>query len=339
MARRVAARIPKNRKQPKKRQARGQRNIAAPVLAQGGLQAARNVFGSAGGINVLHGFNALHFSHLTLPRAVAPYCVVRVSHAFTSSAEFVTFGAHKMKASTDKGQDGWFIGATVVDNGGAPLNNTAPTYQKIPQIGSRAQMCPAAITVQAMCTEPLNTASGAVFCGRFTTAIDYAEDGSTYSALAGALVSQMRPRVCTAGKLALRGVQVDLVPSDMSELADFVEQFAPANTLAPSDINLRTAGFLPVMFQNVNNQSMQYIVTAELRVRFDLESVAAAAHEYHKPASLSTWDKAMQIAHTIGHGVHDIAEVVANAGAGVQAVRGAMAEANAIAKMGAIGAV
>lgn len=82
-------------------------------------------------------------------------------------------------------------------------------------------------------------------------------------------------------------------------------------------------GFAPIVFVNagttdsegvITRETIEFVVTTEYRVRFDFNHPASAAHVQHPIASDATWNSLMQKAVSLGHGVMDIADVVADLG-------------------------
>jgi hypothetical protein len=181
-----------------------------------------------------------------------------------------------------------------------------------------AKMVPAAMTIQVMNPEALQTSSGIVYIGRAKTVLDLMGDPRTWGELAQELVAYSAPRLCSAGKLALRGVQVNAVPNNMSVLSDFTPRVqVPGGVQTWDKLTYATdiEGLAPVFIYNPNLVPLQFLVTVEWRMRFDPLNPAYAGHTAHAPASESTWAKVIGDAESLGHGVEDIADVVGDMGA------------------------
>jgi hypothetical protein len=162
---------------------------------------------------------------------------------------------------------------------------------------------------------PIGSTAGIVYAGTMNTQVPLANESRTWTALADQFVEFQNPRILSAGKLALRGVQASGYPLNMSAVSDF----SPLTQDADGVVTYSTAipepvGFTPIMVYNVNSVQLEYLVTTEFRVRFDLSNPASAGHVHHPVASDFQWDKLMKVASAMGNGVVDIAEAVANSG-------------------------
>jgi hypothetical protein len=182
-------------------------------------------------------------------------------------------------------------------------------------------LVPSAFTIQVMYPEPVGTAGGMVRIGRLKTLPNLTGNTRTWDAFAEQFTSYSAPRLCSGGKLALRGVQVSAVPYDMNALSDFT----PLDTLSDSSFTwsgsgsllgtLHADGFAPIVIvQDGTSGDLRVLVTCEWRVRFDPSNPAMAAHVSYKPGSQSLWTQAISDAEAAGNGVLDIAEAVAEAG-------------------------
>jgi hypothetical protein len=159
----------------------------------------------------------------------------------------------------------------------------------------------------------LQTTSGIVYAGRSRQMVGLANKTTTWDELANELVSYSNPRLLSAAKLALRGVQIDAVPFDMSAMAQFETRYA-STTLPYTNTNegYKFNGMAPIFVYNKDGIALQYLVCCEWRVRFDPSNPAYAANTYHSPSTLGYWDKMQKMASYVGNGVIDIADGVAN---------------------------
>ena len=184
-------------------------------------------------------------------------------------------------------------------------------------------MVPAAITVQVMNGDALQTTNGIAYIGRSKTVLDLMGDARSWDTVMKQLVSYSAPRLCSAGKLALRGVQVNAVPNNLSVLSDFVPRRIKdsgtytwtenaGGTAAYADQDFE--GFAPIFIYNPDNIALKYLLTIEWRVRFDPFNPAYAGHSQHMPASEATWASAVQNEENKGSGVTDIVEDIAELG-------------------------
>jgi len=282
--------------------------------------------------------NAMSPHHLPLPRAVGGYSVVRTTKILSgNTSEALLFGTFKGPGN-DFTETTWLDLCAVCNTGGNagnPINTpNGSFFYAMDALGPDAlngtRMVPAAFTVQIMNPNALQTTSGVVYVGRSKTVLDLMGDGRSWDTLMNELVSYSAPRLCSAGKLALRGVQVNAIPNNMSVLSDFVPRrladTSAGKTWTESEFAADFEGFGPIFVYNPNNIALQYIITIEWRMRFDPLNPAYASHTNYAPASESVWSSVISGAEAAGHGVEDIADVVADAGiaAAGTALAGAM---------------
>lgn len=276
---------------------------------------------------VRHGLNALHPTHLPLPRAVGGYTVVRTTDVINTNTKSIFFGTFKGPGA--EFTDTTWLSTVAVTYGGSgfslPIRDEADGgnsyfYEsaalKVSALNG-ARMTPAAITVQIMGGDPLQSAAGIAYIGRSKTVLDLMGDSRTWETLTKELVSYSSPRLCSAGKLSLRGVQVNGVPNNMSVLSDFVPRRIPTegrHIWKESTFAADFEGFGPIFVYNPDAISLKYLVTIEWRMRFDPLNPAYASHIVHRPASESTWSTVIGDAESLGNGVMDIADVVADTG-------------------------
>lgn len=271
-------------------------------------------------------WNAFHPSHLPLPRAVAPYTVIRTTAIWNPSTEdqrrFVLFGP-AIESVSDGGQ--WSNTFALGIN--APLSELRSAGGKAQRYTfgamreaswNAASVVPSAFSIQVLNPEALQTSSGMVYIGRCHNKVHMAEgdNSQSFQTLCDDLVSYSNPRMCSAGKLALRGVHVDAVPNNMSELAKFtsISQLQDADFTLGSANGIHQEGFNPIFLYNPNAVDLQVLVCCEWRVRFDPSNPAYAACRYHQPSTESKWSFNMKDAVSQGSGVIDIVEKMARLG-------------------------
>ncbi|APG75696.1 hypothetical protein 2 [Beihai sobemo-like virus 4] len=299
--------------------------------ARRGSRKGRGGGGRRRGLN-LSCWNAFAEPHLPLPRAVAPYTIIRTTAIWNPSSDhqrrLALFGPI-MDVGSDAGQwsNYYSISANVTLSS---LRNSA-NGAYLSSFGSMsssswgaASVTPAAFSVQILNKEALQTSTGMVYIGRCKNKVHLAEgDNSTsWQDLADNLVSYSNPRMCSAGKLALRGVHVDAVPNNMSELAKFTTLHQSGDapiTIDATDLT-HHEGFNPIFIYNPDAVALQVLVCCEWRVRFDPSNPAYAACRMHKPSTDTSWAEHLQQAVALGNGVADIVEVVARAGNALRAV-------------------
>lgn len=287
-------------------------------IKQGVGKSVPRPFGNTYGLSHHECFDAFHTCHLPLPRAVGPYTVIRTTQVIESNNPLIVFGPHFAR-----GNGRWTnVCALGVNDQNKTIgdNNNAHIYvfdQLRSGTWTGAQVTPAAFSVQVMNPNALQTTSGIVYTGRVRTTLkENTTLGTTGRAEAVSLISYNNPRLCSAAKLAFRGIHLNEVPFNMSELANFtpIEAVAEQGT-AKIDVNTAMPyGFAPVFVYNPEPINLQYLVCCEWRVRFDPSNPAQATHVYHPPASEGIWHQMQTAMEAMGHGAQDIAEVVANIG-------------------------
>lgn len=266
-------------------------------------------------------WDAKHPAHLALPRAVGPYTTIRATRRVSVNTHANIIGTfHEGHQTTE--HDNWSEIVMVSDVASAsPINgpnNTQTTTIDLGGLGPAATLVPAALSVQIMCPTALQDASGIIYAGVMNTQAAIGGRADTWNAYMEKFVQFQNPRLLAASKLALRGVQINSYPLNMTE----VSRFTPLRKEADSAItfgetNAEPVGWAPIAIYNPGGATLELLITVEYRVRFDLDHPASASHKYHPIASDSTWDKMTRGAVALGNGVMDIADVVANTGMAV----------------------
>lgn len=196
-----------------------------------------------------------------------------------------------------------------------------PAVSDISEGYNGSTVVPSAFSIRLMNAEALQTSTGIVYVGRLKTQLRLANAGGggnfpTLESLKSNFVSFNAPRLCSAGKLALRGVKVDAVPYNMNALADFAPISGYPTTLTggqPIGYSAATfdmTGFAPIIVCP-EGVSLKALVCMELRTRFGPSNPAQAAHRMHPTPSDAHWAKLQADMHSAGHGVLDIVETVA----------------------------
>lgn len=337
MARRSVRRSAQARRagQQGRRSRAANRTNATRVLATGVGGAPKRAFGSTNG-HTLACWDAKHFHHLPLPRAVGPYTVIRATKRVQVNAVANIIGAFQSGTARLGEAGDWSRICMLSDvNFGADINATSNvqlTSLPLDGLGPAVTVVPSAVSVQVMCPTALQTASGIIYAGVMNTQPKISGRAETWESYMDKFVQFQSPRLLAASKLALRGVQINSYPLNMTEVSKF-SQISQNNsgisTLDPNTFD--PCGWAPIAIYNPNGATLELLITMEYRVRFDLDSPASASHVHHPVASDSTWDKLVRQASALGNGVMDIADVVANTG---MAVGRAMAVADRVATAG-----
>ena len=313
---------------PRRRPRRTNRSNNSNILAQGVGSATGVPFGSAGKINHLNAWDAFSPAHLPLPRVTGPYAVVRTTRLMNSNAQYLQFGTFQRQnddtvVPTIDPPEWTNIFAVQSNENEVISTTTAASVRSMPMpgIGGSVTAVPAALSVQVMNPNALQTTSGIVAMGTYKTQVDPGLIGTedptkTFGGLADNFVSFQAPRLLSAGKLALKGVQVNSFPLNMSELANFAPIYdqADGGTWYPSVRSVRPVGMAPICIHNPDSINLNYLVTMEWRVRFDPSNPAVAAHRYHGHCSDEQYARFVQHRTALGHGCYDIADASARSG-------------------------
>jgi hypothetical protein len=183
--------------------------------------------------------------------------------------------------------------------------------------------CPAAISVQIIGPQPLFEAYGQVAAAVIPARLDLTEDTRTWEEIQTDITSYFRPRMLSAGKLTLRGVQMDSHPLSMSDVSSFeplihetpnpnIAQILPWGVDRPFP-----CGWAPMAFVNPTGAALQLLISVEWRVRFDVGNPAVASHQHHGVSTDAGWDRHIRRATEALPGVIDIVERVASTGMGL----------------------
>lgn len=342
-------RVVKKSATKKKRSGLARREL--PGFQQGVGEVSAPRYGSCDVGRVINGFDANHPSHLPLPLQTGPYMVMRVTTKISAdeAKSVMMFGTFRTQyqdnnVSLQGGvtvvgpqalKDGWSSVCAVGGNKGQPVKfNTTKWYpQPLEQLGSSATITPSALSVQIMNSSAISDSSGIVYAARLKTQFRGQDQTRSWGSLGDEMVSFMQPRLLSAGKIALRGVKVDSVPLNTFELQDFDQVLDPgqftgelpytayesswsSEATASSEPNVvnSSKGFAPIIVYNPDNVSLEYLVTTEYRVRFDIGHPAASTHKLHHPSSQNEWSNAIAKVMATGHGVLDIVESVSSLG-------------------------
>lgn len=261
-------------------------------------------------------WNAGDPHHLPLPRAVGPYTVIRVTKRFLSAANCVLLGPHYNTNNNEWTGVCAFESVNAAGNVGFTNNATQYSFPLTSSWGSASVVTPSAFSVQIMNPGALQTTNGIIYIGRCSVDMDMTQKlGITWADLFNTFVAYQAPRLTSAGKLALRGVRVDAIPLNMSKVADFTRLVETGNATTTWNGENQVTAWTPIFVFNDDAAPLEYLVTMEMRVRFDLANVASATHTLHPPASDGAWQKAIKDAMQVAHGVLDIADEVASVGA------------------------
>lgn len=306
---------------------------ADKVLAQGTGRSVTRAMGSQKGTG-LQAFDAFSPVHLSLPRAVGPYATVRTTKAFSSTDKVMLFGTYRNGSFGSQSFNQWTNTVCVSEVLAGPVNaSNAARHWVVPLPGSTAggtlTCVPSAISVQIINGQALQTTAGILYGAVCSTQLALAGTSGTWADLSDHLISFMKPRLMSAGKLALRGVQLDSYPLNMSDCSEFTSPVQDADATftwsaagGASGRAFTPSGWAPFAVLNPSAVPLTFLVTVEWRTRFDMANPAVSSHIHHPVTPDSTWDALVQRAVSLGHGVKDIATVVASAGEAYRTVQG-----------------
>ena len=315
--------------------ANGRRSNADQVLAQGTGRSVMKAFGSASipkPLSLPNGcWDAFDSSHAALPRAVGPYTVVRTSALLTSSAKFIMIGTTRVLGQTHNGNFWSNVAVAESTIAGGAINATPSTkFQPIAapggnhdnRLNSTFTCCPSAISCQVMGKTNLQQADGQLAAAVVPARMDLYGDTRSWEDVGKQVVSYFRPRLMSAGKLSLRGIQMDSFPLSMADVSEFLpmedtkDSFTPVAGWTGAGLP-RFTGWAPMAVYNPNQAELSLLVSIEWRVRFDLNNPAVSSHSHHGVTTDHAWEKHLQRAHAALPGVLDIVEKVASTGAAV----------------------
>lgn len=296
------------------------RATASRVLANGVGATPQKAFGASSKTFSLAGWDAKLPHHIPLPRSVGPYTPIRATRRVNISSRCNVIGTFMLS-------DGDWNETIMVSDvaGGSNINapnNAANTTLSLDGLGDAASVVPSALSVQVMCPTSLQTASGIVYMGVMNTQALIAGRAETWDSWCEKFVQFQNPRLLAASRLALRGVQINSYPLNMTECSKFTPLARDSDTTYTFGATAsQPTGWAPIVIYNPNSVDLELLITCEFRVRFDLDHPASASHTHHGVSSDSQWDSLVRKAVSLGHGVRDIAEVVADVGTVVQGLR------------------
>jgi len=321
------AKVKKDLKLKKTSKNKSGRTAATIVLAQGAVAPPRKNFGtrSAGKKSnpsmLAKCLDARVPRTLGLPRAVAPYTVIRTTKMHRSTSSVLVFGTFMHEQVAGAHWRNW-CGIEAVDStlGIDADDNTKSITMEMSNIGYGACLVPAAITVQVMCPKPLQLAGGLYAMCRVNQNLDIGGSPRTYDNVRDTIISYFSPRMLTGGKLALRGVKCSAAPMDMGEYSDFcpLETTAADHVFKWTSGTARPAALTPIVFvrdAESTDEAMSFMITVEWRVRFDPQNPAAASHTHHDILSDGAWNQVQKTMAMAGHGVEELAQDATEAGA------------------------
>jgi hypothetical protein len=300
------------------------RTYASNVLTQGCGTVPAKAWGGRDGMS-LHAWDAKMPHHLPLPRAVGPYTTIRATKRVSLAASCFVIGTTQHSNTPSSANGNWdaIVMISSIDSG-LNIDATNNAFRHAVDLGleSAATLVPSALTVQIMCPTALQTASGFLYAGVMNTQAAIGGRGEKWTTYFDRFVQFQAPRLLSAGKLVLRGIQCNSYPLNMSEVSKFTPLHNTTDGIFTWDVDQQEPiGWAPIMIYNPGQATLEFLITVEYRVRFDLTNPASASHTQHKVASDSMWGTLMSRASAMGHGVKDIADLIATTGTAISAAR------------------
>lgn len=241
--------------------------------------------------------NAFQKTHMALPRAVAPYSVVRTIVNYgvtTSNRDKLIIIQPMMDTSGDvhgfTNCIGW---VTDVEDAGGPIPTaTSPIGINLPAVGNTGVECvPAAITMRITCPSPLINATGQLFLGRWNVPGDRTAYNH-YADMVSGFEAYAKPEPYTAAMMATRVREVSCVPRDFNDFcefhpytnATFSSSLRPWGGMTPIVFSMKAA--VPATVYNLQ-------ICVEWRYRFKMDDPAASTHVFHPPTSLDVVNRTL----------------------------------------------
>jgi hypothetical protein len=244
---------------------------------------------------------------------------MKTSTLITSDSKVFVFGAFAYEGKWTKTCAISSIDSASAING---VNNTLRHDYPITSLQSGIEtLVPAAVTVQVMNPGALQDTSGTVVGSVLNYVPIPSSDSTSWANWANRIIAFNQPRLMAAAKLALRGVKASCVPMDMNDLSDFSTIYETSDPFIFTNNWLNPHGFAPCFVYNPNAVSLNYLVTTEWRCRFDPSNPAVSTHMKHTATPPATHDKVVNSLPHFGMGFKEIADIVADVGMAVSALR------------------
>lgn len=199
-------------------------------------------------------------------------------------------------------------------------------------------LVPAAVSFQVTGTDSLTNASGVVYIGRTKNILaSPANDGTTIYGLGKGLISFSNPKIMSVAALTMRPQQVNCLPGNHADLADFEQMQKYDDTTGPwndaSTPGTEFAGFKPGYILNPNNRPLLITVAVQWRLRLSPMNPMHSSLTHYPPTPAPVWHAITNAAEHVAHGVEDVAAAGSVGAAGYLASGGA-AEGGLLASMG-----
>jgi len=300
-------------------------------------------------------FNAFHPQHLPLSTPMGPHMMVTTRTSFTTDNYLTLVGAMTREATPDFTNTREWTNKVAMSTGGSGITPVGATvygadFNQLTVPAPTMDMddfnvVPAAVSFQVSGTDSLTNASGVVYIGRTKNILSSpANDGTTIYGLGKGLISFSNPKTMSVAALTMRPQQVNCLPGNHADMADFEQMEKYDDVTAPWQDDtggpvaegrrgLQFAGFKPGYILNPNNRPLLVTVAVQWRVRLSPMNPMHSSLTHYPPTPAPVWHAITSAAEHVAHGVEDVAAAGAVGAAGYLASGGA-AEGGLLASMG-----
>jgi hypothetical protein len=252
--------------------------------------------------------------------------VIRTTKRFVTTNKVFIFGTTHVNNTTAGVRRDWTNQVGWTSAADTTAVNASLTTMLMPlasTFGEHAtEATPAAFSVRVRCTDPLLSASGTTYIGRYKSVIDGPGTGDTrtFADLFDSSISYAPYYSATNSHLATSPKQVNLLPGNVTDLNDFSPIVATSTAFWANSASNTFAGFCPGYIWNPSGANLEIEVAVEWRVRVDPYNPLAASGVLHAPTPPGVWHAITSAAQSAGHGVEDV--VAAGAGMAVAQMGG-----------------
>ena len=208
-------------------------------------------------------WDAKHLAHLALPRAVGPYTTIRATRRISLNTVSNVIGTFQTGSGVHASATNDWNGTVLITDVSAtnPISagtNAHAFSMPLDGLGEAATLVPSALTVQVMCPTSLQTASGIIYAGVMNTQAAIGGRSETWESYMEKFVQFQNPRLLAASKLALRGVQINSYPLNMTEVSRFTPLIHEGDgTFTYSTSSPEPVGWAPIIIYNPNSVDLE----------------------------------------------------------------------------------
>jgi hypothetical protein len=314
----MTAKIPNNKQNNTARKGKAratpkQQPRNAPATSRGLVVKPKSNMGGTV-VSTKRGLDAFSQAHLTLPRPVNSYSPLRVVKRLSIGDKFSFFAPfNQQQVASAAGDFGdWCNIVGLKTDNIAVAVNAASNWKTIAlptntQDWLNVEVVPAAVSLRVFNSGALQTTTGSIYMGRVSGDLNWDNSSTTIEQKINNLIQYQSPTLITAAELALHPRQIDLIPTDFSQVSNFTHYQRNIADDSPytwgASNGPRMAGFTPAFVYNPDKVALTIEVCVEFRVRFDPDSIMSETQKHYHPTSIMVWDKIMTEAfntHTSG---------------------------------------